>query len=236
MSVEEAERLLDAFFGVVGHVKTLHLTGGGEPFLHAKLPELVETAMKYESRFDRLMLFTNSTVPPSEKLLNAISRHRDKIFVQASLYNQKPDIESAVIKSLDCADVDYRVEKYYGENQSFDGWVDFGEWGPRGRTPEENRQVFRDCAVTRDMCGNWRTRDGKVHWCARSQRGMELGLMPDCPNDYVDLYDNAQTLMEKREKFRKIGASCGLLACDYCSGEQGTKDMTKRFQAAEQIR
>ena len=88
--------------------------------------------------------------------------------------------------------------------------------------------------MTRDMGGNWRTRDGKVHWCSRSQRGMELGLIPDCPEDYVDLFDNS-TRAEKQEKFRRIANAPCLSACDRCSGDQGTDDQQKRYPAAEQM-
>ena len=34
MTIEEERNILEHFFAVVDHVKTLHLTGGGEPFLH----------------------------------------------------------------------------------------------------------------------------------------------------------------------------------------------------------
>ncbi len=32
MTVEEAQKILDAAFDVADRIKTLHLTGGGEPF------------------------------------------------------------------------------------------------------------------------------------------------------------------------------------------------------------
>jgi hypothetical protein len=83
------------------------------------------------------------------------------------------------------------------------------------------------------MHGNWRTRDGKVHWCSRSQRGTELRLLPGNVDDYVDLLDGI-TGEEKRAKFERIANKKNLSACDYCSGDQGTRDASKRFQAAEQ--
>jgi hypothetical protein len=84
------------------------------------------------------------------------------------------------------------------------------------------------------MQGNWRTRDGRVHWCSRSQRGMELGLMPDCQQDYVDLLDDSP-IEAKRAKFRAIAAAKHLTACRHCSGDQGTGDPRRRRPAAEQL-
>ena len=61
MTVAEAERILEAAFSVADRITTLHLTGGGEPFLHPNLAQLIEAAMKYADQFDRLMLFTYFT-------------------------------------------------------------------------------------------------------------------------------------------------------------------------------
>jgi hypothetical protein len=233
MTVAEAERILDAAFEVCDHIGTLHLTGGGEPFLHPDLPGLIAAACRYADTFDRLMLFTNSTVPIKPELLDVILGNRKKILVQLSQYGVNPEREQTTAKFLLDAGVNCKIEKYYGDEQSFGGWVDFGQWESYGRSPKQLAQTFADCAVTRDMRGNWRTRDGKVHWCTRSQRGMELGLLPDHPADYVDLLSDS-SVAEKRAQFEKIAHASYLAACDDCSGDQGTNDINKRFKAAEQ--
>ncbi|KYZ76493.1 hypothetical protein AXX12_08655 [Anaerosporomusa subterranea] len=235
MTVEEANKILSAAFAVVDRIGTLHLTGGGEPFLHPQLAGLVETAMEYKDRFDRLMLFTNSTIPVSNELLDVIKRYKEKILVQTSLYNVRPDQEEATLKLLTENKVTCKVEKYYGDDQSFGGWVDFGGWEPYRRSAAELEKVFRTCSVTRVLQGNWRTRDGKVHWCTRSQRGMELGRLPNNADDYVDLLDPFESRETKRAKFLKIGNAKYISACEYCSGDAGTLELTKRYPAAEQL-
>ncbi len=234
MTVEEEERILDAAFDVADRIATVHLTGGGEPFLHPKLAEMVEAAMAYSGRFDRLMLFTNCTIPVSSRLMETLERHREKILVQVSRYGLRPEKEDAILRSLLERGISCKVAHYFGAHQDFGGWVDFGPWEAQGQHQDILKERFRSCAVTRAMGGNWRTRDGKVHWCSRSQRGMELGSIPDCPEDYVDLFDGS-TREEKREKFRRIARAPFLSACDRCSGDQGTDDMQKRYPAAEQM-
>ena len=232
MTLERAQKILDALFTVADRVGTLHLTGGGEPFLHPELAELVEIAMEYQERFDRLMLFTNGTVPLPERLMQTLHGYGDKLVVQVSRYGIRPELEEKVLEQLRSTGARLKVETYYGENQSFGGWVDFGGWEARGRTPEDLGQVFHNCVVTRDMHGNWRTRDGRVYWCSRAQRGGELGLLPDA--DYVDLLDESPP-EEKRKRFEQIAAARYLIACDHCSGDQGTRDVAKRHPAAEQL-
>jgi hypothetical protein len=234
MTIDECRRILAALFDSVDYVTTTHLSGGGEPFLHPQLAELIDVVFEYNDKFDKCMLFTNSAVKPSQALLDAITRHSDKTIIQLSRYGINPERELEVLTALEATGASLKVEKYYGDNQSFGGWVNFGDWQERNRSTPELADVFANCAVTRDMRGNWRTRDGKTHWCSRSQRGMELGLIPDCSADYVDLLDDTSR-DEKRFKFANIAARGFLSACDHCSGNQGTDDYGLRYQAAEQL-
>jgi len=233
MTLEEERNILDALFSTVDHVKMLHLTGGGEPFLHPQLAEMIHTAMLYSNRFDQLMLFTNSTLPLSDSIIQALCAYKDKIFIQLSQYGINKEREQATAKLLLDHDIKHRVEKYYGDDQPFGGWVNFGSLEKYGRSPDALENIFKKCAITRDMHGNWRTRDGKVHWCSCSQRGGELGYIPADSNDYVDLFDNTY-IAEKRAKFETIADARYISACDYCSGLFGTTDETKRHSAARQ--
>lgn len=235
MTLDEEGQILAAAFEVIDHVNTLHLSGGGEPFLHKNLPAMIDKAFEYDDRFDRFMLFTNSTIPVSEELMATLVRYRTKTVVHASDYGVAPEQSDRIYRSLRNNGINLRVVNYHGEEQDFDGWVDFGTFEPRGRMSDELENVFANCAVTRDMCGNWRTRDGKLHWCSRSQRGLELGLLPDFACDYVDLLDEKFTGEQKRMKLKQIMSARYLQACDWCSGEQGTHDKTKRHAAAIQM-
>lgn len=234
ITLEQCGNILKEFFNVVDSVQTLHLSGGGEPFLHRQLDELVEECMKYERQFDRLMLFTNSTVAPSERLLDTLAQYKDKLVVQVSHYGIYPEREASVLSQIKHTGVEVKFQKYYGEDQTFGGWVDFGSWEDRGKDSQALQQMYDTCGITRCMKGNWRTRDGKIYWCSRSQRGTELGLIPSCPEDYIDLFDDT-TVEQKRERFRSFLSRPYLNACRYCSGDVGTSDADRRYPAAEQL-
>ena len=235
MTEEEARKILRALFDVMEHVDLLHLSGGGEPFLNPNLPELIDLCFEYVNRFDRLMVFTNSTIPPKERLLEALERHKDKVIVHASNYGLRPEVSNKLYAELREHNIPLREICYHGDSQDYGGWVDFGSWSSYGRTEDELENVFRNCGITKHMHGNWRTRDGKAHWCQRSQRGMELGLIPNVDADYVDLLDESTSVEEKRAQFEKIEKAHYLSACDFCSGNHGTEDPSKRFPAGQQI-
>jgi hypothetical protein len=236
MTVNELEKILTTTFNTIDHIGIFHLTGGGEPFLHKQLADLIECSMKYNGQFEKLMLFTNCTIFPTQRLSDTIKKYRDRLIIQVSLYGVNPKHEEDILSTLETTGAKLKIEKYYGDDQSFGGWVDFGEWKSQNRPDKELCGIFKNCAVTRDMRGNWRTRDGKVHWCSRSMRGMELGFIPDNPNDYVDLFNEKETKEQKRRKFTSIANAKYISACDYCTGNHGIDDVNKRFKAAEQIK
>ncbi len=235
MTIDEEGQVLAAAFDVIDHVDTLHLSGGGEPLLHKALPAMIDKAFEYEDRFDRFMIFTNSTIPVSDDLMAALVRHREKTIVHASDYGVTPEETDRIYQSLVDNGINLRVVNYHGDEQDFGGWVDFGPFKKQNRSSEELSGVFENCAVTRDMQGNWRTRDGKLHWCSRSQRGLELGLLPEFECDYVDLMDKNLAKEQKQAQIRQIINAKYLHACDWCSGEQGTQNQAKRHPAAIQM-
>jgi hypothetical protein len=51
----------------------------------------------------------------------------------------------------------------------------------------------------------------------------------------VDLFDEKTTREEKQISFLKILNGRYITSCDYCSGDYGTSDKTKRYPAAEQL-
>ena len=235
MSLKEEQQILDAVFEVADNITSLHLTGGGEPFLHQQLGEMIELAFEYKDKFDKLLVLTNSTINPNESLRASILGHKDKIVIHASDYGVEPEREQELYAWLKENQIQHRIAVYHEDYQYFGGWVDYGVWEPRNRSQADLSSIFKQCPVTRVMKGNWRTRDGKIHWCSRSQRGMELNLLPKEICDYVDLLDTRLSIEEKRAEIRRIEKLPYLRVCDWCSGDPGTEDETRRYKAAVQL-
>ncbi|MDR1147300.1 MAG: hypothetical protein LBK66_01570 [Spirochaetaceae bacterium] len=241
MTLEEERDILEAAFNIIDHIEILHLSGGGEPFLQPLLPEMIDEAMRYSGRFDKFMVFTNSTIPISSKLMSTFKKYREELIVHASQYNVKPEKEAETFRILAENGINHRIIKYFGDEQDFGGWVDFGNYKHFNKSAAELDIQYKNCAVTRDMHGNWRTRDGTLHFCTISQRGNELGLLENNKGDFIDMLDKNTGIQEKREKLfylkhlQNTAPGCAhLKACEYCTGDHGTGDISRRRPAAEQ--
>ena len=235
MTVEQARKILKSFFETVDHIGKMHISGGGEPFLHARLPELIEECMVYRKQFDEFIIFTKSTITPNQELLDTLGKYSDVITVRMSCYGLYPEKERNLQQLFEANHVKYHMIKYSGEDQDYGGWVDYGDYVKYNRSEDELKRMFAECATKRDLNGNWRSRDGELHICTRSQRGMQLGLVPRVEKDYVDLLDESLSVEQKQEKIKAILTADYITACDYCSGDYGTRDKRKRYPAAEQI-
>ena len=232
MSVEECAKTLEIMFSLADRVGRLQITGG-EPLLHPQLDRLLELCFQYTLQFDGLWFFSNCAVPFRETVLNVLQKHRNKVVVHCSDYGVQPDVSAQNIKLLEAAGIPYKYLKYYGEEQYCDGWVDNGDFVPHHRTQAENEIIFSTCS---HVCrgGSWYVRGGQLHWCGRSIRGTELGKIPLCQEDYLDLFEDIP-LEEKKKKLERLMGVRTITACDYCNGYYGTQDTAKRFPAGEQI-
>lgn len=230
MSFSEFKSELGSVFEIVDSIGSLEF-GGGEPFMHSGLSLMIETFELYKDRFRQWLIVTNGTIPISDELFETIEKHKGHGIIHVSDYNVYPDKTSEFIKTLDKIGIKYRVDKYFGDNQYQGGWVDPGEIVSRNRNTDELRQIFSNCGLVQNG-GCWRVYKGKIHLCARSCRCLDAGF--DFPNDYVDLFGSSK-IEEKTKKLQSIINAPYIMACDYCNGDLGTKDKSKRISAGEQV-
>ena len=222
---------VDRIFEVVGTVDSLEFAGG-EPLLHSDLPQMIKKYMEYKDRFGQWLLVTNGTMRISNDLVAVLREYKQYGVFHISDYNIYPEKTKLLTENLDKIGFKYRVDRYHGDDQYQGGWVDPGPIKPRGRNKETLADVFSNCGLVKNG-GCWRLHKGKIHLCTRSCRCIDEGF--DFPDDYLDLFDVNTGAWEKAEKLRKILSGPYLEACDYCNGDLGTQDKSKRFPAAEQV-
>ncbi len=181
-----------------------------------------------------MWFFSNCAVPFRNDVLDILKVHSDQVVVHCSDYGVRPEVSEQNLKQLAAAHIPHKYLKYYGDSQYCDGWVDNGDFVPHHRTDKENERIFSACS---HVCrgGSWYVRNGQMHWCGRSIRGAELGKIPLRKEDYLDIFDPATTLEEKRKGLEALMQVHMIIACDYCNGDYGTEDAAKRHPAGEQL-
>lgn len=233
MTTEEFAQTLKAVFSIIDTVDRLQITGG-EPLLHPELDIMLEQCFEYEEQFAELWLFSNCAVPFRDNILKILKKYGKKVMVHCSDYGVRPEVSEKNILQLEQREIPYKYLKYYGDSQYCDGWVDNGDFVPHNRTAEENETVFAGCSHVR-RGGSWYVRNGQMHWCGRSIRGVELGIIPARAEDYLDIFDPNTTTEEKRGLLEQLRKMQSITACDYCNGDYGTTDVKKRRSAGRQL-
>lgn len=231
-SAEYIAEELNHYFQVVDYVDWLQYSGG-EPFLNKDLPQMVEEAMRYKNQFDKLMIFANGTVLPTEKMISTFNKYSDNIHFFFSNYGNVSSRGSELIDCFEQNHFSYSQKKYYGEDQLYGGWVDFGCWERRGRTIEELTKAFSMCGM--HTMGFTVVQNGQMHLCRRSYHGMNFGYIERNDTDCIDIMSKSISVEEKRTRLRNMLQLPYIQACDFCNATYGSDDNSVRYQPAEQL-
>lgn len=190
-SLDEIARLCDCVFDLS--------ILGGEPFLYTRLEDVLEHALLFP-QFSHVNILTNGTVPvKSERLLKLMKNERVHINVTDYGYG-KVDEFCKVLSDNGCS--------YSRDKERV--WNDTGNMRRRGRTEKELKKLFIECNKCREIMS------GKLHQCARSANGINLGLVPDAREDYLDLLDEKHPVTREELFFFYYDCAEPIQACDYC--------------------
>ncbi|MCT4686246.1 radical SAM protein [Vallitalea sp.] len=229
-TLKELTDEIDMFFKLVDYVEDFSVTGG-EPLFYKYLSEVLEKLMEYTDKIGRVLIFTNGTLFPTEKLQNILLQNSGKILLWLDHYGELSKEIDNILEFLNDNNLEFIMKKYYGEDAHCGGWVDFGNFEQIVFTQQEIEEKMRKCHYAKTkFC--FAIRDGLIHPCGYSRRGLELGKIPVKYNEYINLYDDKLTIEQQREKIIDILKCKSLTACAYCNG---LCEDSKRYIPAEQL-
>lgn len=228
-TVEEMKADIDALFALFDHIEWLQFVGG-EIFTHKHLDEVFEYCKKYSSQFDRLIIETNATIPPTDNELESLLSYGERLKVMISDYGELSRVRDRMVEIFEANGIEYVLKKYHGdvENQHFGGWIDNTLCRDLLEPDDYVTKQAAQCAQVR--LENMHVFRGKLHRCSNSLFLSELGVCVPNRGDFVDLHDG--TSMEEKQTLVRRFYEYPRKSCHYCTWKSG--DSAARFGAAEQ--
>ena len=178
------------------------LLSGGETFLHPNLDEIIR-ACAASGKIRNIGVQSNGTVLPDAKTLAAL--REAKALVRISEYSPALQPEVGRMKAL------LKENGIRYTHESATAWSDTGEFCQLQGGSVKRR--FSVCIQR--LC--YPCFNGKLHLCCKSVILMELGFIPDCKEDYIDLRKTSPA--EFWGQWRKLLKRRSIAACSYCLGD-----------------
>lgn len=231
-TLKELQGVIDAYFSVVDFVEKFTLSGG-EPFLHQEIAEIVGYLKKYENQFGRLEIITNGKLLMTEELKKQLSAMK-KSQILIDDYGINTQECQKLLKQAKSNEISVNYRVYFGEDMHMKGWFDTGKFEFRGRSYQEDEQIYKNCGMGNENHFGLFIVGGEGHVCFRSWRLMNLGLVDKTlyRDQYID-FMSGETQLQKRNKIlAMVNREKAYRACSFCSG-QG--ENSPRFPAGEQI-
>lgn len=225
--LEAVQFEMDEAFQLFTSVERITITGG-EPTLHPQLADILSYIMRYAGQFGECRIFTNGSLMPNYESICVSRESKGKISFVVDDYGPELSPYAEELHSV----TGCRINRYYGDAQYCDGWVDYGPLDQcRDYSYEQAQSVISHCHFT-----DWRMYNifrGKLFYCTRAAIREDLGFFCLDPQDYLDLHDASLTLEEKRAKIKYLG-TVPTRACYYCAGFDTSN--SQRYPAAEQVK
>lgn len=174
---------------------------GGEPFMHSGLGEILEYCIN-SSKINRIRITTNATLVPSKDIAKQLSHKKVEVYV--SNYGDVSKKREELITFCIDENISFRLDDVFY-------WHKIGNMGKKNRGESELRRAFKNCLIPQCMY----FLDGKFHLCTFSAHGMDLGLVPDTPGEYVDVVNNDTDAIRRQMSDLRHNTSY-LAACDHC--------------------
>lgn len=171
---------------------------GGEPFCNPNLKYILKELNS--KKIKQIIIVTNGTIiPKDEELIECLKSN--KIVVEISDYGKYSKKLQGLVNFCNNNNINY----YSGNFIRL--WQDYGE--VKKYKNNINEQFFY-CSINCKSILN-----GKLYYCPRLAHGIDLGLIKDNKNEYIDLINNNDKLNKKLLK-KYIFRNFPISACSYC--------------------
>ncbi len=191
---------------------------GGEPFMNRSMNKVIEWYHD-SNKIQSISVYTNGTIIPNEDILKELQKNKIKVHIS----NYK--INELGIQKLSQLFNKYHIKYFVRE---YDSWQNPGGVKYRNYSLEQMKEIFSVCFER----NGFTFLKGQLHRCPRAAHAMNLKIMPDIREDYIDLFNWKGTKEELKQQLRNLQERLWLEGCNYCSGPD---NHTQSIPAARQI-
>jgi len=228
--VENIKQEVKAIFEILDYTKAFCYMGG-EILLHLDLPELIRFVAPFSKHIGVFRIATNGTLIPGDSVVQALLDIRKSMPIEIMLsdYGKLSTKKAELTELCGKHNIPLRVDKYYGDEQYFGGWIDTGDFSLRNYSDEQLDEIWSTCAeIVHKYVVIYK---GKVVACSRLISGVNAGYT-EFPDFVMDLHEDSLSLNQRRNKLIVLRDESKDY-CKYCGG-YNTKTAV-RFSAAEQL-
>lgn len=198
---------LDILFNNIDEINECRVIGG-EPFMNKQWNLVVEKLI-HEPKVKNIIIYTNATIIPDEKLIDCLKNTKTLIFItDYGLLSKNID---GLIELLERNGIAYYVNKV-------EGWTECSSILKHNRGLEEQKNIFNNCCAK----NLFTLSEGKLFRCPFSANINRLLAAPNYMQDYINLFEVSKgydTIDIIKSKIREYLFDLQYLeVCDYCSG------------------
>lgn len=226
IGLTELKADIDDICSVADEINEIRIIGG-DPLMHKEFHQVVAYAAEKEN-VNKVVVYTNGTIAPSEEKIAAISN--SKVFVFITTYGALSGRTLALRQLLEQYDIPHNCQPAYG-------WTDCAEIKNHSRTESESESIFRNCCAKHFTT----LTDGKIFRCPFSANMERLAALPHHPDDYVNirgtfLLDEVNRRKVKANLWLFLREKASIKACDFCNGRTyGDPEITPGVQVKNPI-
>lgn len=209
LSFVDYKAQLDRLLAGVDGIKRLFLHGG-EPLLNPDLAEIVDYSASCH-KIELVELITNGTLECSASLLDALARHKDKVYLAINNYSVNPALKDRlrygrVIETLDVRGVKHPL---YSELS----WYRQHPLKDFGMSAAQVREALAKCWCRHSL----QILGGALAICPRASIGHRLGIVPTPEEDLIRLDGS---VADMREALKAYYAKDAFVACGWCAPQE----------------
>ena len=232
-SLEQQKKVISRFFEAVSYVKK-YSVAGGEPLLSKDLPALLDFLFHYSDQIGKIDIVTNGTIVPKAEILNAAKKFGNQLIVLVDDYGSHLSTKlDEIADALTKAEIPFEIRENQLDASHCGGWVDFTDGLEKlHHSQADVEDLYARCAYPQKLKFCFSTRNGIMYPCDQVRRCVEMGILTDCQDDYINLLDENLSIEDIQNKILHIYEVKSLSACAYCTG---LCENSVRFPPAEQL-